>query len=219
SAVEPRGLIDLLGYALKPGEKNDDVGAEGQPDSRDRDGDDRNGGLDEPLWPADAHERQHVIQKAEARIEEKEPDDGTDRSGDRDRARHHRPENTDPAQALIQEHREDEPQRDPDGHGIEREEPGRDQTRAERLGRDEVDVVIESVERRYQACGSGVVEAQVEGAAERDEDEDDEDGERRGEVGEADRARPEVTRRPPHHVAASTWLSYYPVVAPALEAH
>ena len=61
-SVEARRLVDLFGNALKAGEQNDDVRAKREPNRRDRDGDDRDGRLDEPLRTANADQREDVIE-------------------------------------------------------------------------------------------------------------------------------------------------------------
>ena len=76
-------------------------------------------------------ERQHVVEETEAGIEQQQPNEGADRRGDRDRARHHRPEDVDRAEPLIQKHREDQAEGDAERDRVEREDPRREQTGAE----------------------------------------------------------------------------------------
>src|SRR5438445_1968853 len=203
SPVEARRLVDLLGDSLKTGEQDDDVRTERDPDRRDGDGDDRDRGLDEPLRPADADEREDVVKETEAGIEEQKPHERPDRRRYRDRAGHHGPKDVDPAQALIQQDGEHESERDPDRNGVESEECGRDQSVAERRRRDEVEVVIDPVEGADLSRDPSVEKRKVERPPERDEDEHREQDQRRREIRETDSERSEVARGPSHHVAAS----------------
>src|SRR5207247_4462776 len=116
----------------------------------------------------DAEEREDVVQQAEARIEEEEPEERADRGGDRDRARHHRAEHVDAAQALVQQRREDEAEGDPDRHRIDGEEDRRNEAGPERRGGEELDVLVESRERRDRPGRARVVEAEVDRPAERE---------------------------------------------------